>query len=59
MNQYKINITYTKLNTDGDTVTKVMSFVSSANSLQEARVIVQETAMAYIERVNGAFISVN
>ena len=46
MNQYKINITYTKLNTDGDTVTKVMSFVSSANSLQEARVIVQETAMA-------------
>jgi hypothetical protein len=59
MNQYKINITYTKLNTDGDTVTKVMSFVSSANSLQEARVIVQETAMAYIERVNGTFISVN
>ena len=59
MNQYKINITYTKLNTDGDTVTKVMSFVSSANSLQEARVIVQETAMAYIERVNGAFTSVN
>jgi hypothetical protein len=59
MNQYKINITYTKLNTDGDTVTKVMSFVSSANSLQEARVIVQETAMAYIERVNGSFISVN
>ena len=59
MNQYKINITYTKLNTDRDTVTKVMSFVSSANSLQEARVIVQETAMAYIERVNGTFISVN
>ena len=59
MNQYKINITYTKLNTDGDTVTKVMSFVSTANSLQEARVIVQETAMAYIERVNGTFISVN
>jgi|APGre2960657373_1045057.scaffolds.fasta_scaffold477602_1 hypothetical protein len=59
MNQYKINITYTKLNTDGDTVTKVMSFVSSANSLQEARVIVQETAMSYINRANGTFISVN
>jgi hypothetical protein len=59
MNQYKINITYTKLNTDGDTVTKVMSFVSSANSLQEARVIVQETAMSYINRANGIFISVN
>ena len=59
MNQYKINITYTKLNTDGDTVTKVMSFVSSANSLQEARVIVQETAMCYINRANGTFISVN
>jgi hypothetical protein len=59
MNQYKINITYTKLNTDGDTVTKVMSFVTSANSLEEARSLVQETAMSYINRANGIFISVN
>ena len=59
MNQYKIDVTYTRLDVNENTVTKVMSFVSSANSLQEARVIVQETAMAYIERVNGAFTSVN
>lgn len=59
MNQYKIDVTYTRLDVNENTVTKVMSFVSSANSLQEARVIVQETAMAYIERVNGTFISVN
>ena len=57
MNQYKINVTYTKLNTDGDTVTRVMPFVVTANSLEEARTLVQESAMPYINNVNGTFVS--
>lgn len=57
MNQYKINVTYTRLNTDGDTITKVMPFVVSANSLEEARTLVQESAMPYINNVNGTFVS--
>ena len=58
MNQYKINVTYTRLNTDGDTVTRVMPFVVTANSLEEARTLVQESAMPYINNVNGTFVSV-
>jgi hypothetical protein len=58
MNQYKINVTYTKLNTDGDTITRVMPFVVSANSLEEAHTLVQESAMPYINNVNGTFVSV-
>ena len=57
MNQYKINVTYTRLNTDGDTVTKVMPFVVSANSLEEARTLVQESAAPYINNVSGTFVS--
>jgi hypothetical protein len=57
MNQYKINVTYTKLNTDGDTVTKVMPFVVTANSLEEARTLVQESSASYISKVNGTFVS--
>ena len=57
MNQYKINVTYTKLTTDGDTVTRVMPFVVTANSLEEARTLVQESAMPYINNVNGTFVS--
>ena len=57
MNQYKINVTYTRLNTDGDTVTKIMPFVVSANSLEEARALVQESATPYINNVSGTFVS--
>jgi hypothetical protein len=59
MNQYKVDVTYTRLDVNENTVTKVMSFITSANSLEEARSLVQETAMSYINRVNGTFISVN
>ena len=59
MNQYKIDVTYTRLDVNENTVTKVVSFVTSANSLEEARSLVQETAISYINRANGTFISVN
>lgn len=58
MEQYKIDVTYTKLNADGDTITKVMFFVVSANSLEEAHSLVQESAISYIDRVSGSLVSV-
>jgi hypothetical protein len=59
MEQYKVNVTYTRLNRDNDTVTKVMSFVTPADSLEEAYTIVQEIAMPYINKVSGSLVSVN
>ena len=59
MNQYKIDVTYTRLDVDENTVTRIMSFVTSANSLQEARNLVQETAATHINRVSGSLVSVN
>ena len=59
MTQYTINVTYTKVNSEGNTVTAVMPFLASANSLEEARTSVQETAMNFISKVNGTIISVN
>ena len=35
MNQYKIDATYTRLNADGNTVTRTMYFVTSENSLTD------------------------
>lgn len=57
MNQYKIDVTYTRLDIDGNIITRVMSFVTSANSLEEARSLAQETSITYIDRVNGIFVS--
>jgi len=59
MEQYKVNVTYTRLNRDNDMVTKVMSFVTPADSLEEAYTIVQETAMPYINKVSGSLISID
>jgi hypothetical protein len=59
MEQYKVNVTYTRLNRDSDMVTKVMSFVTPADSLKEAYTIVQEIAMPYINKVSGSLISVD
>ena len=59
MNQYKIDITYTRLDINKNTVTRTMSFVTPANSLQEARSLVQETATTHINRVSGSLVSVN
>jgi len=59
MEQYKVNVTYTRLNRDNDMVTKVMSFVTPADSLEEAYTIVQEIAMPYINKVSGSLISVD
>jgi hypothetical protein len=58
MNQYKVNVTYTRLNSDNDTVTKIMPFVVTANSLEEARNLVQESAISYIDKVSGSLVSV-
>lgn len=58
MNQYKIEVTYTRLNNEGNTITKVMPFLISANSLEEARASVQISAEDYIGRVNGTIVSI-
>ena len=59
MNQYKIDATYTRLNADGNTVTRTMYFVTSANSLEEARSLTEEIAATYINKINGSLISMN
>ena len=59
MTQYTINVTYTKTDNSGNIITKVMPFLASANSLEEARTSVQETAMNFVSKVNGTIISVN
>ena len=59
MNQYKIDVTYTRLDINENTVTRTMSFVTPANSLQEALSLVQETAATHINRVSGSLVSVN
>ena len=58
MNKYKIKVTYSLLDNDENTVTKTMEFLSPGNSLEEARISTQETAMLFINRVNGTLISV-
>lgn len=57
MNKYEIKVTYTKLNSSNETVTKVMAFLVTSESLEAARLSVQETAMTFINKVNGTFIS--
>lgn len=58
MNKYEIKVTYSLLDNDENTITKIMEFLSSGNSLEEARISTQETAMLFINRVNGTLISI-
>ena len=58
MNKYEIKVTYSLLDNDENTITKIMKFLSPGNSLEEARISTQETAMLFINRVNGTLISV-
>jgi hypothetical protein len=59
MNKYEIKVTYSLLDNDENTITKIMRFLSSGNSLEEARISTQETAMLFINRVNGTLISID
>jgi hypothetical protein len=59
MNKYEIKVTYSLLDSNENTITKIMGFLSSGNSLEEARNLVQEAAMLYINRVSGSLISVD
>jgi hypothetical protein len=58
MNKYEIKVTYSLLDNDENTITKIMRFLSSSNSLEEARISTQETAMLFINKVNGTLISI-
>lgn len=58
MNRYKIEVTYSIVDSNGDIIMKKMPFLVPANSLEEARTNVQETALVYINKVNGALVSV-
>ena len=58
MNKYEIKVTYSLLDNDENTITKIMGFLSSGNSLEVARNLVQEAAMLYINRVSGTLISI-
>lgn len=57
MNEYKVIITYSVTNPDGNTVAKQMHFVVPANSIEEARIAGQEAATPFINKVNGTFVS--
>jgi hypothetical protein len=59
MNQYKIEVTYTKVNNEGNTITIVMPFITTSNSLEEAKISTQEIALTYISKVNGTITSIN
>ena len=58
MNQYKIVVTFSALDTNNNTVNRKMPFVVSANSLEEARSLVQEEAAKYVSKVNGTILTV-
>ena len=57
MNQYKIIVTYSSLDSGNNLINKTMPFAATASSLEEARSFVQEAAMVYINKVNGIFVS--
>ena len=58
MNKYEIKVTYSVLDNEENTITKTMTFLSVGNSLEEARISTQETAMTHINKVNGTLISI-
>lgn len=57
MNQYKIVVTYSVLDSESNFVNKTMPFVVSTTSLEEARTLAQEASMKYINKINGIFVS--
>jgi len=59
MNQYKIEVTYTRLDNEDNTITKVMPFIIKAFSIEEARELVRPIALNYINRINGTIILIN
>ena len=58
MSQYKIEVTYTKIDNSGNVIEKVMPFLTSANSIEEARISVQQIAESFVNKVNGTIISI-
>ena len=58
MNKYEIKVTYSLLDDEENTITKIMTFLSPGNTLEEARISTQETAMKYINKVNGTLVSI-
>jgi hypothetical protein len=58
MNKYEIKVTYSVLDNEENTITKTMTFLSVGNSLEEARISTQETAMTHINKVNGTLVSI-
>jgi hypothetical protein len=58
MQQYKIEVTYTRLDNEGSTITKTMPFVITSSTLEEARISVQEIATNYVSKVNGTIVSI-
>lgn len=58
MNKYEIKVTYSLLDNEENTITKIMTFLSPGNTLEEARISTQETAMKYINKVNGTLVSI-
>ena len=58
MNKYEIKVTYSLLDNEENTITKIMTFLSPFNTLEEARDATQETAMSYINKLNGTLVSI-
>lgn len=58
MNKYEIKVTYSVLDNEENTIIKTMTFLSPGNTLEEARISTQETAMTHINKVNGTLVSI-
>lgn len=58
MNRYKIIVSYSVVDSNGNTVVRQMPFVVPGNSIEEAKASIQEPALVYINKVKGTLISV-
>ena len=58
MNKYEIKVTYNIVDNEENTITKIMTFLSPGDTLEEARESTQETAMLRINKLNGTLVSV-
>ena len=58
MNFFKLNVNYIITGSFGGTETKMASYVSSAASLEAAKVSMEPIVTQLMEKVSGSFVSI-
>ena len=58
MNFFELNINYTITGSFGGTETKTAPYVSSADSLEAAKVAIEPIITQLMEKVSGSFVSI-